>query len=106
MTGWAKQDQGGITLALHVQPRASRDEVAGLHGDRLKVRITAPPVEGAANEDLRRFIAELFGVAPAQVTLLRGGTGRNKLVCVSGARALPTALAGLPGAPSVGAPRR
>ena len=102
MTGWAKQDQGGITLALHVQSRASRDEVAGLHGDRLKVRITAPPVEGAANEHLRRFIAGLFDVAPARVRLLRGATGRDKLIHVSGARTLPGVLAGLPGAPAGG----
>ncbi|MBS1200425.1 MAG: protein Mettu [Proteobacteria bacterium] len=102
MAGWIRQDEGGITLALRVQPRASRDEVAGLHGDRLKVRITAPPVDGAANEHLRRFIAGLFGVAPAQVRLLRGETGRDKLVAVSGAKSLPPVLAGLAGAPAQG----
>ena len=102
MAGWIRQREGVITLALRVQPRASRDEITGLHGDSLKVRITAPPVDGAANEHLLRFIARLFGVAPAQVRLLRGETGRDKLVAVSGATALPAALAGLPGAPAPG----
>lgn len=102
MTGWARRDEGGITLSLRVQPRASRDEVAGLQGDRLRVRITAPPVDGAANEHLRRFIARLFDVAPARVRLLRGATGRDKLIHVSGARTLPGVLADLPGAPAGG----
>jgi len=102
MAGWIRQDEGVITLVLRVQPRASRDEITGLHGDSLKVRITAPPVDGAANEHLRRFIARLFGVAPAQVRLLRGESGRDKVVSVSGAAALPAALARLPGAPGTG----
>jgi len=95
MAGWLRRNTQGITLALRVQPRASRDEVAGLHGDRLKVRITAPPVDGAANEHLRRFLAGLFGVAPSQVRLLKGETGRDKLVEIGGSTALPPVLAGL-----------
>lgn len=102
MADWIRQDEGVITLALRVQPRASRDEVAGLYGDRLRLRITAAPVDGAANEHLRRFIARLFGVAPSQVRLVRGETGRDKLVAVSGAGALPAELACLPGAPAPG----
>lgn len=95
MTGWFRRHPQGVTLALRVQPRASHDEVAGLHGDRLKVRLTAPPVDGAANEHLRRFLAGLFGVAPSQVRLLKGETGRDKLVEISGPVALPPALARL-----------
>lgn len=97
MTGWFRRNPQGITLALRVQPRASRDEVAGLHGDRLKVRLTAPPVDGAANEHLRRFLAGLFGVAPSQVRLLKGETGRDKLVEIGGSAALPPALSRLAG---------
>ncbi len=67
-----------LILALHVQPRARRDELVGLHGDRLKVRITAPPVEGRANDHLVRFLAGLFGVPRRQVELLGGESGRDK----------------------------
>jgi uncharacterized protein (TIGR00251 family) len=102
MAGWFRQDGDRITLALRVQPRASRDEVAGLQGDRLRVRITAPPVDGAANEHLRRFIAGLFGVAVSRVKLLRGGSGRDKLVEVEGPTDLPASLARLLG-PAPGA---
>lgn len=103
MTGWFRRNPQGVTLALRVQPRASHDEVAGVHGDRLKVRLTAPPVDGAANEHLRRFLAGLFGVATSQVRLLKGGTGRDKLVQISGSPALPPALARLAdGAPARG----
>jgi uncharacterized protein (TIGR00251 family) len=92
MADWLTRHDDCVTLALHVQPRASRDEVTGLHGDRLKLRITAPPVGGAANEHLCRFIARLFGIPPSRVTLLKGTTGRDKLVSLAGVRELPEAI--------------
>ena len=67
-------------LALHVQPGAKRTEVAGMHGDALRVRLAAPPVEGRANEALLRFLSEAFGVPLRQVTLLQGQTSRRKRV--------------------------
>jgi hypothetical protein len=93
MATWFKRGDGEVTLALRVQPRAARDEIAGLHGDRLKVRITAPPVDGAANEHLCRFMARVFAVPAARVTLLRGTSGRDKLVSVRGVQELPESLA-------------
>ncbi len=71
-------DGGDLLLTVRVQPRASRDEVVGLHGDTLKVRITAPPVEGQANEHLIRYLASIFGVGRSSVSLLAGQTGREK----------------------------
>lgn len=75
---------GGCRLRLRVQPRASRNEVAGRHGDAVRVRLTAPPVEGAANDALLRFLAETLGVSRSALRLAAGATGRSKLVEVSG----------------------
>jgi uncharacterized protein (TIGR00251 family) len=67
-----------------VQPRASRTEVAGVLGDQLRVRLTAPPVDGAANEALVRFLAERLGVPRSAVRLVSGEAGRSKVVAVDG----------------------
>ena len=80
MPGWWRRDGEDLVLLLRVQPRASRDEIAGPQGDRLRVRITAPPVDGKANAHLLRFLAEAFGVPAADATLERGETGRDKQV--------------------------
>ena len=83
---WRREDGGALVLALHVQPGAARTEVAGVHGAegdvRLKVRLAAPPVDGKANAELLRFLAEAFGVPVRQVSLLRGATSRQKSVRV------------------------
>ena len=71
-------DGADVILRVRVQPRACRDEWLGLHEERFRVRITAPPVDGQANAHLRQFLATLFGVAKSQVTLLAGETGRDK----------------------------
>ena len=75
---------GGVRLRLRVQPRASRTEVAGTHGDAIRVRLTAPPVDGAANEALVRFLAERLGVSRAAVRVVSGDTSRSKVVEVEG----------------------
>jgi uncharacterized protein (TIGR00251 family) len=80
---WATAHAGGTRLAVHVQPRAARTGLAGLHGDALKVRLAAPPVDGAANEALLRFLAEALDVPRADVTLAAGATGRRKSVLVA-----------------------
>lgn len=72
------------TLAVRVQPRARRDEIAGERAGALLVRVTAPPVEGKANEAVRRLIAQRLGVAPGNVTVVRGATSRDKLLDISG----------------------
>jgi hypothetical protein len=74
----------GIRLRLHVQPRASRTELAGRHGDALKVRLAAPPVDGAANDALVRFLSDRLGVPRTAVRLEAGAGGRAKVVTVHG----------------------
>jgi uncharacterized protein (TIGR00251 family) len=75
---------GGVRIAVRVQPRASRTEVAGLHGDRVRIRLAAPPVEGAANEALVQFLGELLGVSARAVTLAAGHASRSKVIRVEG----------------------
>ncbi len=71
-------------LQVRVQPRARRDEIAGEREGRLLVRVTAAPVEGKANEAVRRLLAKRLGVAPGRVTVGRGQAGRDKLIEVEG----------------------
>jgi uncharacterized protein (TIGR00251 family) len=69
---------GSITLTVHAQPGARHTEVAGVHGAALKIRVASPPVDGKANDELRRFLAEAFGVPRGNVTLVRGDASRQK----------------------------
>ena len=92
MSGWHRWDGADLVLAVRVQPRAARDELK-VDGERLRVRLTAPPVDGAANEHLVRFLAAEFGVAPSRVTLVRGATGREKVVRIATPEKIPRALA-------------
>jgi uncharacterized protein (TIGR00251 family) len=71
-------------LIVHVQPRAKKSEIAGRHGDALKVRLQAPPVDGAANEELVRLLAEQLGIARRAVTITGGLTSRRKTVEIEG----------------------
>ncbi len=75
---------GGVRLAIRVQPRAARSEVAGLHGDRIRIRLAAPPVDGAANDALVRFLAEALGVPARAVTITGGLASRSKTVLATG----------------------
>lgn len=75
---WYQWDGDDLILLVHLQPRARKDEVAGPFGDRLKIRITAPPVDGKANAHLCAFLAVLFGVPKSRVSLESGTTGREK----------------------------
>jgi len=84
---WLRATGEGVRLTLHIQPRASRTEVAGVHGDALKIRLAAPPVDGAANDALVAFLAERLGVARAAIALVSGATGRRKVLLVTGAGA-------------------
>lgn len=83
MSSWYRRNGDELTLTLHIQPGAKRSEVAGLHGDALKIRLSAPPVEGRANEALCRFIAETFKVPVRQVELRQGAQSRHKVVAIS-----------------------
>jgi uncharacterized protein (TIGR00251 family) len=71
-------------VGVHVQPRASRDEVVGMHGAALKVRLRAPPVDGAANDALVALLAERLGVPRRAVRIVAGGTSRAKMVEIDG----------------------
>lgn len=78
MREWIRQDGDAVVLAVHAQPGAKRTEVAGEHGGALRIRLAAPPVEGKANAELCRFLADAFGVPLRNVTLLRGEASRAK----------------------------
>jgi len=86
---WLRELDGAIELSLHVQPGAKRTEVAGVHGDALKIRLAAPPVEGRANDALVRFLAASFGVTLKDVTIVRGQASRRKYVRIERPRAHP-----------------
>ncbi len=77
-------NRDGIVLTLHIQPRASKNEVCGIHGDALKVRLTSPPVDGAANKLCREFLAELFGVPKSAVEIISGEASRHKRARIAG----------------------
>ncbi len=72
------------TLTVHVVPRSRRSEVAGRHGDAIRIRVAAPPVDGAANAELVRFLADRLGVSHRAVTIRSGTTGRRKTVTITG----------------------
>ena len=76
-----------VRFAVRVQPRASRSEIVGLHGDALKVRLSAPPVDGAANEALVELVADALGVAKRAVRIVSGESSRSKTVEVEGVTA-------------------
>lgn len=92
MTAWHRIEGNAVILTLHVQPGAKRSEVAGLHGDALKIRLAAPPIEGRANEALLRFVAELFAVPLRNVELLSGAQSRHKRVKITGSAITPENL--------------
>jgi uncharacterized protein (TIGR00251 family) len=73
-----------LTLKIHLQPRASRDGIDGLHGDRVKVRVTAPPLGGKANTALKGFIAEKLNLSPSRIEIIAGQQSREKLLRISG----------------------
>ena len=75
------------TLVVHVVPRARRTEVSGWHGDAIKIRVAATPVDGAANAELVRFVAERVGVPRRAVSIASGATARRKTVSVEGVAA-------------------
>lgn len=89
---WKGED---LLLCVHVQTRARGDELAGLHGNALKVRITPPAVDGQANRHLIAFLAKTFGVGRAQIELLGGHHGRDKRLRIQRPARIPVALNGI-----------
>ena len=84
MSGWLAAVPGGVSILVAASPRASRTEVTSVVQGRLRVRVAAPPVEGAANEELARFLARSLGVPTSAVTVTAGAAGRRKTVVIHG----------------------
>jgi len=90
---WRLAADGRITLTLHIQPGAKKTEVAGLHGEALKIRLAAPPVDGKANEALIKFVAEALRLPKSAVSLKSGQSSRHKVLELVGTT--PAAVAEL-----------
>ena len=89
---WYRWKNEALILDIRVQPRASRDEIAGPRGNVLKIRLTAPPVDGKANRHLLKDLATLCGGRRNQVNLISGANGRNKRVVIECPKALPAGI--------------
>jgi len=90
---WLQQRPDGVAVTLYVQPRASRTEIVGELDGALKIRLTSPPVDGAANKLCCEFIAKRCGVPKRDVSLLSGDTSRHKRLLIAGAEAAAVAAA-------------
>jgi len=77
----------GVVLTVHIQPKASITECVGIHGDAIKIRVAAPPVDGAANDELIQFLARRLSIPTASVRIHSGASGRHKRVLIKGATA-------------------
>jgi len=86
-----REQDGAVALSVKVQPRASRNEVGEVLGSELKIKVTAPPVDSAANEALIEFLAETLGCGRSSIHLLRGATSRHKTLLVRGVAAADVA---------------
>jgi uncharacterized protein len=79
-----EQTAEGVRLRIKAVPRASRSEVAGIHGNEVRIRLAAPPVDGAANEELIRFLADTLSVRRTAIRLVSGQTSRSKVITIAG----------------------
>jgi uncharacterized protein (TIGR00251 family) len=86
---WYHWKGDDLVLAIHLQPGSARDTLAGTHGERLKIKITAVPVDGRANDHLIRYLAGLFDVPCSRVELLTGRSSRSKRICIHRPGRLP-----------------
>ncbi|MGF1727836.1 DUF167 family protein YggU [Photobacterium nomapromontoriensis] len=89
------QSGDDLVIRLYIQPKASRDQLVGLHGEELKVAITAPPVDGKANAHLTKYLAKQFRVAKGHVIIEKGDLGRHKQVRIESPREIPEPIAAL-----------
>jgi len=83
----ATDSSNGAILTVHVLPNSSRTECIGIHGDAVKIRVAAPPVGGAANDELVQFLADCCAVPRGAITILSGFGGRHKRLCLKGVSA-------------------
>ena len=84
-----------LQLRIYIQPKASRDEIVGMHGDALKIAITAPPVDGKANAHLCKYLAKQCGVAKSKVAITKWQLNRHKTVVVCAPAVIPEAIQAL-----------
>lgn len=87
---WREEDD--ILLRLYIQPKASRDKIIGLHGEELKIAITAPPVDGKANAHLTKYLSKKFKVAKGLVKIEKGELGRHKQVRICSPNQIPNEI--------------
>jgi len=73
-----KESEKGCIFLVYARPGASKNEVSGFHGDRIKIKISAPPVDGEANDELIKYLAQIFDVSKSKVHLIRGQTSKTK----------------------------
>jgi uncharacterized protein len=97
---WWRTDGGAVVLRVRVTPGGRRNEVLDGRGERLRLRVAARAVEGRANAELERFVAEMFGVRPRAVEIVGGRHARDKIIRVDGVSAPPPELTGPPGRPA------
>jgi uncharacterized protein (TIGR00251 family) len=84
MSAFLKPGSGGTYIAIKVQPRASKNEIGPVLGDELKIKVTAPPVDAAANEAVIDLLADTLGCARSKVQITKGQTSRHKTIYVAG----------------------
>lgn len=84
MITWLTIKDESITLSLYIQPGAKSTQISGLHGESLKIRLAAPPVEGKANTALISFLAKIFSVAKNKIYLDSGSLSRHKIITIEG----------------------
>lgn len=92
MSGWYRKTKAGWLISVHAQPGAKKSAVAGLHGESLKVRVAAPPVEGKANDALTAFVAKALDLPRRSVRIVKGESSREKVLLVADAIADPARL--------------
>ncbi|MGY0217088.1 DUF167 family protein [Endozoicomonadaceae bacterium StTr2] len=92
MSDFFRWQDGALILRCHLQPRASKDEFSGLHGDSVKIRIKAPPVDGKANAYLTGFLSKQFGVPKRDISIISGELNRQKTVRIEDPQKLPAEL--------------
>jgi len=92
---WFRWEGSLLFLQLHIQPGAKQNLIVGLHGDRLKVKIHAPPVDGKANAELINYLAQSFATSKSAVSVSQGALGRDKTLCIATVKQLPPVLVAL-----------
>ncbi|GIU48232.1 UPF0235 protein [Shewanella sairae] len=91
----ALMQQGNLLLQLYIQPKASRDQIVGLHGEEIKIAITAPPVDGKANAHLTKYLSKAFKVPKGDIEIIKGQMGRHKQVKITTPKLIPIEIQNL-----------